>query len=163
MLGSFDFSKAFAVTEMEKKKTSSDLNGKLAKEGSAHRDKMASSSSTRGSAIQKRGSLSQGKQSSKAAPKQSDKLESQDSERVEKRVHENITVGSMEDDKKIAMTASEESKQPRKVTKLKSKKFSSGDVGVKEALQSARRPASKLNEHSDGSASRFKGKSNKQG
>ena len=68
----------------------------------------------------------------------------------------------MEDGKKIAMTASEESKQPRKVTKLKSKKFSSGDIGVKEALQSARRPASKLHEQSEESA-RFKAKPNKQG
>ena len=159
MLGSFDFSKTFAATEMEKKKTSSDLNGKLRKEQGSHRDKLVSSSSTRGSAIQKRGSLSQGKHSGKAAPKQG---ESQGSERVDKRVHEHITVGSMENSKKVALSGSEEAKQPRKVTKLKSKKFSSGDIGVKEALQSARRPASKLHEQSEESA-RFKAKPNKQG
>ena len=145
---------------MEKKKTSSDLNGKIRKELSSHREKLISSSS-RGSAIQKRGSLSQGKHSGKTAIKQGDKLDSQGSEHGEKRVHENIKVGSMGNGKKGAASGSEETKQPRKVTKLKSKKYSSGDVGVKEALQSARRPASKMHEQSEESA-RLKSKSNKQ-
>ena len=83
---------------MEKKNISNELNEKTPEKPTTQMEKPQSRGSTAAGALPpKRNSMSHSKQSTKSVRKKSEKAESRNSE---KKLHENITVGSLEECKK---------------------------------------------------------------